>query len=67
MITAIGYMKKKLPECMKRPIRDLFNRARGLTMTPLTHEEIAALIKKPNPTILEIGCNDGSDTLGSCA
>jgi FkbM family methyltransferase len=48
---------------VKGPITRVFNRARGLTTTPLTHEEIAALIKKPNPTILEIGCNDGSDTL----
>ena len=24
MITAIGYMKKKLPECMKRPIPRIF-------------------------------------------
>jgi FkbM family methyltransferase len=29
----------------------------------LSQEAIAALINKPNPTILEIGCNDGRDTL----
>jgi FkbM family methyltransferase len=63
MIKAIRYIKNKLPSYVKGPIPELFNRARGLTTTPLTHEEIAALIKKPNPTILEIGCNDGSDTL----
>lgn len=56
-------IKNKLPPYVKRPIRQLINRARGLTMTPLTHEEIAALVKRPNPTILEIGCNDGTDTL----
>jgi FkbM family methyltransferase len=32
-------------------------------MIPLTHDAIASLVNKPNPTILEIGCNDGSDTL----
>jgi 2-O-methyltransferase len=63
MIKPIRYIKNKLPPYVKGPIRELFNRARGLTTTPLTHEEIAALIKKPNPTILEIGCNDGNDTL----
>lgn len=59
MITAGGDIKKK----RKRPFRELFDRLRGLTRTPITHEEIAALIKKPSPTILEIGCNDGTDTL----
>jgi 16S rRNA C1402 N4-methylase RsmH len=55
-------------------IRKLFAKWRGLTRPPLyeetpleetllTHEGIAALIKKQNPTILEIGCNDGTDTL----
>ena len=63
MRKAIRYIKKKLPPFVKRPVRDLFDRIRGLTTTSLTHVEIAALIKKPNPTILEIGCNDGSDTL----
>jgi 2-O-methyltransferase len=63
MINAVGYIKNKLPPYVKGPIRELFHRARGLTTTPLTHEEIAALVKKPNPTILEIGCNDGGDTL----
>jgi 2-O-methyltransferase len=63
MINATHYIKNKLRPYVRGPIRELFNRARGLTTTPLTHEEIAALIRKPNPTILEIGCNDGSDTL----
>jgi 2-O-methyltransferase len=57
------YVKDMLPPFAKRSIGALLNRARGLTTFPLTHNAIAALIKKPNPTILEIGCNDGSDTL----
>ena len=31
--------------------------------TAITHEDIAALIGETEPTILEIGCNDGTDTL----
>jgi 2-O-methyltransferase len=62
---AIRYIKNKVPPHVKRPIRKLFDRWQNITRFPfkLTHEEIAALIKKPNPTILEIGCNDGTDTL----
>ena len=52
-----------MPAFLKRPLRKLFYQFRGVTGTPLTHEQIAALINKPNPTILEIGCNDGGDTL----
>ena len=63
MIKATRCIKNKVPRYLKGPIRALVDRSRGLTTTPLTHEEIAALIKKPNPTILEIGCNDGTDTL----
>jgi FkbM family methyltransferase len=59
----VYYIKSKLRPYAKGPIRALFDRARGLVMNPLTHEEIAAIVKKPDPTILEIGCNDGSDTL----
>ena len=48
---------------IKNKRRQLIHRARGVTTASLTHEEIAALIGKPNAIILEIGCNDGSDTL----
>ena len=55
-------LKKMLPPSVKRPFRELYYRAQGVRTTPLTHEEIAALIKTECPVILEIGCNDGSDT-----
>lgn len=58
-----SYIKNKLRPYVKGPMRDLFYKMRGLATTSLTHEEIGALVKKPNPTILEIGCNNGSDTL----
>jgi FkbM family methyltransferase len=32
-------------------------------MTPELEKTIVSLVNKPNPTILDIGCNDGTDTL----
>jgi hypothetical protein len=46
-----------------RPVLRLLYHTRGLTMIPLAHEEIARLLGRPDPTIVEIGCNDGTDTL----
>ena len=57
------YLKSMLRPYVKGPVLELFNHARGLTNATLTHEAIAALIGKPDPVILEIGCNDGTDTL----
>jgi FkbM family methyltransferase len=62
-MTKVRDYMRKLPPYVKRPIRELYNRARGLTTTSPIHQQIAELIKRPKPTILEIGCNDGSDTL----
>ena len=63
MTNVASFLRGNLPPNVKRYIRRAFDRARGVTSDPLTHQEIAALIKKSNPTILEIGCNDGDDTL----
>ncbi len=63
MAKVASLLRDSLPPNVKRYIRRAFDRARGVTSDPLTHQEIAALIKKSNPTILEIGCNDGDDTL----
>jgi 2-O-methyltransferase len=57
------YIKAMLRPYVKGPIRELLDNARGLTKIPLTHEAIAALVGKQDPTILEIGSNDGADTL----
>src|SRR5208282_4863125 len=57
-----SYVKKKLRSSLKL-IRELSYRAQGVTVTPISHEAIAALVQEPDPTILEIGCNDGRDTL----
>src|ERR1700676_4003626 len=46
-----------------RPYLKLFDRSRGLTKTPLKQEGIKGLVGKQDPTILEIGCNDGNDTM----
>lgn len=48
---------------IKRYVRELCDRARGVTTIPLTHAAIATLVKKSDPTILEIGSNDGTDTM----
>ncbi|MDD5722183.1 MAG: FkbM family methyltransferase [Syntrophales bacterium] len=34
-----------------------------ITDSPITKEFISQLVSRPDPTILEIGCNDGSNTL----
>jgi FkbM family methyltransferase len=60
---AVHYLKNRLPTFLREPIRQAFHRVRGVSTSGITHQEIAALIAKPTPTILEIGCNDGSDTL----
>ena len=53
---------KRLWSMLRWRWRELRRSSPHVEVTPLTHEEIAALINKPNPTILEIGCNDGDDT-----
>jgi 2-O-methyltransferase len=60
---ALRYIKDCIPTSAKRSLRRIYNRTRGLTTGSLSHQEIAELVKKVDPTILEIGCNDGSDTL----
>ena len=54
-------IKNNLPTA-SRFMRGLLNRVQGLATISLTHDAIATLVKKSNPTILELGCNDGSDT-----
>jgi len=62
---SLNYRLKRVlrPYFQTGRLRQFLDRARGLTMTPLTHEEVARLVGRPDPTIVEIGCNDGSDTL----
>lgn len=60
---AKSYVKNKLRPYLKGTARDLVHRALGYQTTPLSHVEIALLVKVPDPTILEIGCNSGGDTL----
>ena len=58
-----SYVKNKLRPYVKGTARNLVHCALGYKTTPLSHAEIASLVKKPDPTILEIGCNSGGDTL----
>ena len=57
-----NFFRRKLRQFSKS-VRKYRDRIRGLETPKLTHEAIARLVGRPDPTILEIGCNDGSDTL----
>jgi len=45
------------------PARRLLRGLPPVTQTAITHAEIRERVGIPNPVILEIGCNDGRDTL----
>lgn len=59
----IYQLKRLLRPYIPNYIRQFLYQARGVAITPLTHGEIANLVGRPDPTIVEIGCNDGTDTL----
>jgi FkbM family methyltransferase len=56
-------VKKIIPPAWRPGIRTVLDRVRGLRTTQITHREIARHIARRDPVILEIGCNDGSDTV----
>jgi 2-O-methyltransferase len=56
-------IKSWVPTSVKRSLRQVYNRSRGFVTGSLSHAEILGLLGKSDPIILEIGCNDGSDTL----
>jgi FkbM family methyltransferase len=58
-----AYLKSKLRPYIGKRLRAVMLRVRGIENERPTHEMFAALVGKKNPTILEIGCNDGTDTL----
>ena len=62
MLRAKAFIKNRLPAFLVRPLLNLYHRSRGITTAPLSHAMIAKMINRPNPIILEIGCNDGTDT-----
>jgi FkbM family methyltransferase len=57
------FIKSKLRPLVRGPLKNIANLLRSIEASPLSHTEIAALIQRPKPTILEIGCNDGCDTI----
>jgi 2-O-methyltransferase len=61
-LNAINYLKRQLPPTVRMSLRKLYNSARGLP-TSINYQDIAALVNRKEPTILEIGCNNGDDTL----
>lgn len=62
-MSALGPIRSRFLEKVRRDGRRLFNLVRGMKWSSLKPVEIARRIDRPSPTILEIGCNDGSDTL----
>ena len=58
-----AYLKSKLRPFIGKRARTVLNDLRGIKGGSFSHETVAKLVAKPDPTILEIGCNDGSDTL----
>lgn len=57
----------KLYKNFKNPLRLFFRWLKylflGIKSGSLSHDDIVSLLAKRNPTIFEIGCNDGADTL----
>src|SRR5258708_25158665 len=50
---------------LKRAVRRIYSLVHGnpqITYAELTFDEIRRLVGRPNPTILELGCNDGGHT-----
>ncbi|OWK25875.1 methyltransferase, partial [Rhizobium yanglingense] len=45
-----------------RPVREFLEAVREPASSLKVHRQIVSLLHKPNPVILDIGCNDGTDT-----
>jgi len=58
-----AYIKSKLRPLVGKQTRALLNKVRGIKNEGFRHQTVAELVGKTNPTILEIGCNDGTDTV----
>src|SRR5208283_5009546 len=66
-------VKRGLRPLVKGPVRPIVEWLRKVASTyirhdhisrdHISHEQLVALLNRPDPTILEIGCNDGTDTL----
>ena len=58
-------LKMNINRCpkIKNFLRPFYYHLSGISSTPLTKEILQRLINKPDPTIFEIGCNNGHHTL----
>lgn len=54
--------RQNLPISIQRCVRELLVRTRESMSTLKVHRQIVELLQKPDPVILDIGCNDGTDT-----
>ena len=60
----VNYIKEKIKRTIFYKIYSQIKRSlSSQTQEDISKKEIKYLIKKDNPTILEIGCNDGKDSL----
>lgn len=57
-----AYLKSLLRPYVGKRLRALLLRARGIRNETFAHETVAALVERKDPAILDIGCNDGSDS-----
>nr|WP_192180199.1 FkbM family methyltransferase [Mesorhizobium amorphae] len=53
---------ESLPISIRRAAQNLQERVREPISSLEVHRQIVSLLQKPNPVILDIGCNDGTDT-----
>ncbi len=62
-----GKLRAIIPSALKDILRPAYygtvQMFSGIRPGSLTHDRISKLLKKPDPVIFEVGCNDGSDTL----
>lgn len=56
-------IKRALRPAAIKPLRRIYDRVRSIQQGSLNHQRIAELVDRPGPVILEIGCNDGQDTV----
>ncbi len=54
--------RQNLPIYIRRSVQELLERTREPISSLKVHRQIVELLQKPNPVILDIGCNDGTDT-----
>ncbi|QPB24669.1 FkbM family methyltransferase [Rhizobium sp. 007] len=58
----IQFFSGSLRKSIHRPVREFLEALREPASSLKVHRQIVSLLQKPDPVILDIGCNDGTDT-----